>query len=289
MENQQNWISLGALKGFLDIVTRYNIKGVLKSVSPDRPFSLLHNSVIVAKDNFLSFSHQLRSELSKLSEDKWAAILIDVKHHFNPLIKEYYDWYKANKLDIEKFNDPNPYELMLGIFKSYENEILKYSQEFKLLNLEHKKKAYDTNTEVNKSSKKNNQLFSEHKKRKSYLWSGNPDKELPTLYNLMMTEYKLIAEDTSVQQFNAVFTGQPINEISKINRTKKFNNVLLAYFADRLFQKENPDDYLSIAEKCFNDAKNLNQAHNNYCNNKNRLPKNHQIIDDLLLALKGTL
>jgi hypothetical protein len=123
----------------------------------------------------------------------------------------------------------------------------------------------------------------------SYKWEGNPDKELPELYRLMIEEYNLIASETTYEQFKVVFTGQPIDEIDKIERTKKFTNVLLAYFVSELFLKNNPNDYLSIAESCFANAKNLNQALTNYNNNQNRLPKNHTIIDELINELKDAL
>ena len=119
----------------------------------------------------------------------------------------------------------------------------------------------------------------------TYVWQGNPDKELPELYNLMINKYKLIASETTYEHFKAVFTGQLIDEIDKIERTKKFTNVLLTYFVSGLFQKSNPNDYLSIAERCFSNAKNLNQAQTNYFNNQNRMPKNHTIIDELKNAL----
>jgi hypothetical protein len=125
-------------------------------------------------------------------------------------------------------------------------------------------------------------------KKTSYKWQGNPD-ELPKLYKLMIDKYKLIGPDTTPEQFKAVFTGQPIDKIDKIERTKKFTNVLLTYFVSELFQKSNPNDYLSIAESCFDGAKNLSQAQTNYINNQNRLPKSHSLIDDLLIDLKNPL
>jgi hypothetical protein len=127
----------------------------------------------------------------------------------------------------------------------------------------------------------NSSSQSKGQKMISYVWQNEPNNELPELYNKMIDKYKLIASETTYEQFKAVFTGQPIDEIVKIERTKKFTNVLLAYFVSRLFQKSNPHNFLSIAEKCFSDAKNLNQAQNNYFNNQNRLPKNYEIIDGL--------
>lgn len=123
-------------------------------------------------------------------------------------------------------------------------------------------------------------------KKTSYVWQNNPDKELPELHRLMIEQYKLIVPETTYEQFKAVFTGQPVDEIEKINRTKKFTNVLLTYFVSELFQKINPNDYLSIAENCFNGAKNLSQAQTNYFNNNSRKPKNYIIIDTLIDDLK---
>jgi hypothetical protein len=126
-------------------------------------------------------------------------------------------------------------------------------------------------------------------KKTSYVWHSNPDKELPELYSLMIDKYKLIASETTYEQFKAVFTGQPIDVICEIERTKKFTNVLLTYFVSKLFQRNNPNDYISIAERCFVNAKNLSQAQTNYFNNQNNLPKNHNLIDSLLKDLQNPL
>jgi len=64
---------------------------------------------------------------------------------------------------------------------------------------------------------------------------------------------------------------------------------LLTYFVSELFLKSNPNNYLSIAESCFDGAKNLSQAQTNYINNQNRLPKNHTLIDSLLINLQNPL
>lgn len=126
-------------------------------------------------------------------------------------------------------------------------------------------------------------------KKTSYEWQGNRDEELPELYKLMTKEYELIASETTYEQFKAVFTGQPIKSINKIKKTKKFTNVLLTYFVNKLFYNSNPNDYLSIAESCFDGAKNLSQAQTNYTNNQNRLPMHHTLIDNLLKSLQNPL
>lgn len=53
-------------------------------------------------------------------------------------------------------------------------------------------------------------------KKTSYVWQNNPDKELPELYRLMIDKYKLIAPETTLEQFKAVFTGQAIESINPI-------------------------------------------------------------------------
>lgn len=128
-----------------------------------------------------------------------------------------------------------------------------------------------------------------HKKKTSYVWENNPDKQLPELYNLMVNKYSLILSTTSYEQFKAVFTGEPLELIVKIKKTKKFTNALLVYFVNKLFQKSNPNDYLNIAESCFDGARYLSQAQTNTFNNTERLPKNHKLIDDLLEDIKNTL
>jgi len=143
--------------------------------------------------------------------------------------------------------------------------------------------------EIDHQQKRPTRKPPKQQKRISYVWQNNPDKELPELYSLMLNKYKLIAPETTLEQFKAIFTGQPIDEIVKIKKTKKFTNVLLAYFINELFYKSNPNDYLSIAENCFDGVKNLSQAQTNYNNNKNHLPKNHSLIDNLINDLKKPL
>jgi len=71
----------------------------------------------------------------------------------------------------------------------------------------------------------------------SYVWQSNPDKELPELYKLMIDKYKLIAPETTYEQFKAVFTGQAIESINPI-KWHQDNASELLYFIDRL-QKTN--------------------------------------------------
>ena len=69
----------------------------------------------------------------------------------------------------------------------------------------------------------------------TYQWQNNPDEELPELYSLMIDKYKLIAPETTYEQFKPIFTGQPIESISPI-RWHNDNASELLYFIDRLEQ-----------------------------------------------------
>lgn len=125
-------------------------------------------------------------------------------------------------------------------------------------------------------------------KKTTYQWQTNPDEELPKLFNLMINKYKLLASDTSKEQFKAVFTGQPVESINPMKWNPAKN--LLAYFINSLYDKKklyeiiNPDKW-DVAKDCFLDCKNLSQLSDLYKNNKTGLPKNSKIIDELLNAL----
>lgn len=84
----------------------------------------------------------------------------------------------------------------------------------------------------NKSQKKKSQ------KKTSYVWQSNPDNELPELYSLMINKYKLIAPETTPEQFKAIFTGQSIESINPIKWHQENASELL-YFINRLEQSNN--------------------------------------------------
>jgi hypothetical protein len=194
-----------------------------------------------------------------------------------------------NPVNRETFTSKNKEGLPLTELNFIREESLKFNELKEKVKGEQNPIYYmRVETYLNYLTNRQNELSKQPKQQKktSYVWQGNADKELPELYKLMI-ESHLIAKETTYQQFKAVFTGQPIDDIEKIRKTKKFTNVLLTYFISELFQKSNPNDYLSIAESCFDGAKNLSQAQTNYTNNQKSLPKNHIIIDDLLKDLKN--
>jgi len=122
----------------------------------------------------------------------------------------------------------------------------------------------------------------------SYIWQGNPDNELPELYSLLTNEYKLISPETTLEQFIAIFSGQPIEDIKPIqwNAAKNLN----AYFIEQLIQikkisKAINNDVWKIAQQCFVNGTNFSQIIDQYSNSKVGKPKHHNLIDDLLNTL----
>jgi hypothetical protein len=101
---------------------------------------------------------------------------------------------------------------------------------------------------VNKGSEAYNEIYlllnstkgklPKQQKKTSYVWQNNPDSELPELYSLMIKEYKLIAAETTYEQFKAVFTGQPIDSINPM-KWHQDNASELLYFIDKLEQSNN--------------------------------------------------
>ena len=73
----------------------------------------------------------------------------------------------------------------------------------------------------------------------SYVWLNNPDRELPELYNMMVKKHKLIASETSYEQFKATFSGQLIDESFEPIRWHQNNSSELLYFISRLEQSNN--------------------------------------------------
>ena len=125
------------------------------------------------------------------------------------------------------------------------------------------------------------------KNRTTYQWQGNTNKELPELYSLMINEYKLIASGTTLEQFTAIFTGQPTKNIKPIKWLN--SNRLLAYFLDCAFSGQN---WQSIAGngKLFHNktksltANDLSVAKKGYVDFGQ--PKDYEKIDLILKTIK---
>ena len=114
----------------------------------------------------------------------------------------------------------------------------------------------------------------------SYKWQSNPEKELPELYKRMID--KFIDHTTTLEQFKAVFTGQPIKSINPLKWLDE--KILLAYFIHLLIPNQKVrmnTNIWAIAKDCFQDATNLGQLNQSYGKNINELPKNHSQIDNL--------
>jgi hypothetical protein len=99
-------------------------------------------------------------------------------------------------------------------------------------------------------------IIKKQQTKTSYKWNSNPDTELPELYNLMINKYKLIASETTYEQFKAVFTGQPLDETFKAVNWHQSNASELLYFILKLQELNNIEhnpkrtDY-SILSLCF--------------------------------------
>ena len=88
-------------------------------------------------------------------------------------------------------------------------------------------------------------------KKTSYVWQSNQEKELPELYSLMINKYKLIAPETTYEQFKAVFTGQPIESINPI-KWHQDNASELLYFNEAIKNKVNDVWHIyQRLEACF--------------------------------------
>lgn len=72
----------------------------------------------------------------------------------------------------------------------------------------------------------------------SYVWYSEPDRELPELHKLMIDKYKLIAPETTLEQFKAAFTGQSLASFEPI-KWHQDNASELLYFILRLEQTNN--------------------------------------------------
>jgi hypothetical protein len=126
----------------------------------------------------------------------------------------------------------------------------------------------------------------QQKQKTSYVWQNNPDKELPELYNLMIDKYKLIAPETTYEQFEAVFTGQAIESISPI-KWHQDNASELLYFNEAIKDKVN--DVWHIYQRlaaCFvkPDGKQFNAVWKSLKTNIeiNLSPEKQEAIDELV-------
>jgi hypothetical protein len=133
----------------------------------------------------------------------------------------------------------------------------------------------------------NKTIITKQQKKTSYKWQGKPD-ELPELYKLMIDKYKLIGPDTTLEQFRAVFTGQPIESINPIKWTS--SNRLLAYFLDSAFIGVNWQSIAGNGNLFLNsngkqlDANDLSVAKRNFI--EYGKPKGYENIDLILNTIK---
>jgi hypothetical protein len=180
---------------------------------------------------------------------------------------------KINQLEKDKshmfnklFGRCNDIELTLSYYGAfvYLNETIKIANS--ILNPQPEKKTANVKT--------------------SYKWHSNPDKELPELHKLMIGKYKLIAPETTYEQFEAVFTGQAIESISPI-KWHQDNASELLYFNEAIKDKVN--DVWHIYQRlaaCFvkPDGKQFNAVWKSLKTNIeiNLSPEKQEAIDELV-------
>jgi len=135
----EDWYSEYALRDFINIATRWEIEGIYRKRTENRPFSIFTNDINKARENFDLFCSQLNKRLTDTLN--WKAIEIDLKDRFLPMINRYLEWYDKNKAETEKFEPHNPYKMMLSVIESTQQEILKYFPEYEQ-DLERLKQGY---------------------------------------------------------------------------------------------------------------------------------------------------
>lgn len=145
--------------------------------------------------------------------------------------------------DLKAYMEKYPYATIEGFIKyelSQLNSYIKKIEEyFPEDNYYYKFEEYKKLQEYSSVLKKKLlHLDRVHKDKKilTYEWNGlgvRIDKELSDLYSMMIDKYKLIAPETTYEQFKEVFTGHPIDEIIPI-KWHDNNATELLYFIFRL-------------------------------------------------------
>src|SRR5690606_17253067 len=96
----------------------------------------------------------------------------------------------------------------------------------------------------------------------------------------------LIHSDTTLEQFKAVFTAKPLQEIQMINWIG--GKALLAYFVESIFSSGKipfVTYHWSVAGKCFTDGKELAKSKVSYERNIKMSPKHCHLIHEALIGL----
>ncbi len=122
------------LRQFIDIATRYEIKGVFNSVRPGREFSTIFEYYVnVGKNCYDHFKKEFEKQLTESTNPKY--VLVRVRNEFLPMIQQYKEWFERNKKDTEIFEPYNPYRYMLDLMISTEAEIGSYVKSIKSTSL----------------------------------------------------------------------------------------------------------------------------------------------------------
>jgi len=205
----------------------YSLTDEFKEEFLNHVYDIIKRNIRILKEHhFQMMINQLNSFPDKIRDEKIILKIEKIQKEISPYVL---DTESENLMVLDFFNYDDYLKFHEGKLKVLLNESLKDFIRDKAL----KEVIFLLKNEYNK--KKNNK---ETVSKTTYQWQNNPDKELPELYKLMIEKYKLIASDTTLEQFIAIFTGQPINDIEPI-KWHQDNASELLYFINRLGQSNN--------------------------------------------------
>lgn len=208
---------------------------------------LLHSDIVEINENLEKYFQNYTGKKSDFIEKAEYAITLKLK-----------DYHRQKE------------QLKLSVFQyTYDEKSIKADKCFKWI--EKKKAELDKLTEKDTTKRANT----------TYQWQGNSKIELPLLYKKMIG--KFIASETTLKQFTAIFTGQPIDDSLKPIEWIEAKS-LLAYFIDQIFELGKiPDNtnFWSIAKFSFFNADTLKHLKDSYKKNNSCKPKGFSKIDRL--------
>jgi len=110
------------LRQFIDIATRYDIKGIFNTVRPGHEYSMIFEYYVNSGRNcFDHFKKEFEKQMIESTNPKY--VLVRVKNEFLPMIQQYKQWFERNKKETEIFEPHNPYGYMLELMISTEAEL----------------------------------------------------------------------------------------------------------------------------------------------------------------------
>lgn len=234
------WIQY--LQQFTYIATRYSIEAIYNSIKPGHEFStLLEDYVFEGGLNFELFRDELKEKMAQSISPN--IILTHVGKEIEPTIQLYKNWYQNNESEIDKFNQYNPYKILLVLVKDTENEIMKYSPKVVKSTKSKKQTTFEGLFRDRHNAKIVKQRFELSEYTINGEWHGLTEErgELLTAFYVLKPILKQISKTAGANIFYSEF-GLPVNHISDRHKRneplndkrKEFENL----FADILEPKK---------------------------------------------------